>query len=70
MCPLCGGTGLATCNAWREKARKGGIMSFLVSLEPGRPSMSERGKHRGRLMALRIQDVERREAAPGPTHRR
>lgn len=60
VCPLCKGTGLIMSNAWREKGRKGGVRSFLVSLEHGQLSMSQRGKHGGRPRALRIEDLERR----------
>ena len=60
VCPLCGGTGLVTSNSWRAKGRKGGIKSFLVSLQPGQLSMRERGKRGGRPRALRIEDIERR----------
>jgi len=59
VCPLCKGTGLVTSGAWRAKARKGGIKSFLISLQPGQLSMSERGKRGGRPRALRIEDIER-----------
>jgi hypothetical protein len=59
-CPLCSGTGLVTSGAWREKGRKGGVKSFLVSLEPRQLSMRERGKHGGRPRALRIEDLGRR----------
>jgi len=59
VCPLCKGAGLVTSDAWREKGRKGGVKSFLVSLQPGQLSMCERGKHGGRPRALRIEDLER-----------
>ena len=59
-CPLCEGTGLTTSNSWGERARKGGVRSFLTSLQPGQLSMCERGKHGGRPRALKIEDVERR----------
>jgi len=67
VCSLCGGTGIVTSNLWREKARRGGVKSFLISLQTGRMSMRDRGKHGGRPRALRIEDLERRNAAPGPT---
>lgn len=64
-CPLCGGSGIITSNTWLERARKGGIKSFLLSLQDGQLSMSERGKYGGRPKALTIEDIERRDAAPG-----
>lgn len=64
-CPLCGG--VIASDSWREKARRGGVKSFLISLQPGRLSMRDRGKYGGRPRALKIEDIERREAAPGPT---
>jgi len=66
VCPLCGGTGIVTSNIWREKARRGGVKSFLSSLQPGRLSMRDRGKCGGRPKALTIEEIERRDAAPGP----
>jgi len=69
ICPLCGGTGVLASSVWREKGHKGGVRRFLVSLQLGQLSMSERGKRGGRPKALTIEDIERRQAAPGPSHR-
>jgi hypothetical protein len=67
ICPVCGS--IVTSHSWLEKSRKGGIKSYLISLQPGRQSMSERGKHGGRPGALTIKEIERRQAAPGPLRR-
>jgi len=66
-CPLCKGTGLVASEGWKRKGRKGGLRSYLVSLEPGHLSMVQRGRYGGRPGALKIEDIERRQAAPGPT---
>jgi hypothetical protein len=69
VCPLCRGTGLITSNAWEEKARKGGIRSFLVSLQHGQLSMSQRGACGGRPRTLKIEDMERRKPHRALLHR-
>jgi hypothetical protein len=66
LCPLCEGSGIVASSRWREKARKGGRKSYLVSLQPAHLSMRERGKRGGRPKALTVKKIERREAAPGP----
>ena len=47
-CQCCGGSGLVVSEAVRAKAKIGGNVSFLKSLQKGELSMSERGKLGGR----------------------
>ena len=48
LCPTCEGSGMVLSETVKERARKGGVHSYLKSLEPGQLSMSERGKKGGR----------------------
>lgn len=59
VCPMCGGSGIVASSSWRERARKGGIKSYLISLEAGRLSMKERGQRGGRPRAVTIQDLKK-----------
>jgi len=53
--------------SWRDRARKGGIRSYLGSLCQGQLSMRERGKLGGRPRGITIEKLrERRQAAPDP----
>ena len=67
VCPTCGGSGIVASPSWRERARKGGIRSYLGSLDQGQLSMKKRGKLGGRPRAITIEQLrERRQAAPDP----
>ena len=57
ICPACDGTGIAVGLSARLKARKGGINSFLRSLQAGQLSMAERGTRGGRPKEPTIADV-------------
>lgn len=52
VCPVCGGSGMVASPSWRNSARKGGVKSYIISLQQGRLSMKERGKLGGRPRAL------------------
>jgi hypothetical protein len=58
ICPLCGN--IVVSDSWRGRAYRGGLNSYLTSLQPGQSSMSERGKYGGRPRAVTINDIERR----------
>lgn len=45
--------------SWRERARKGGVKSYLVSLEAGCLSMKERGQRGGRPRALTVEELKK-----------
>lgn len=52
---------------WQDQARKGGIKSYLASLQRENLSMKERGALGGRPRALTIKNLkERRKFAPDP----
>ena len=48
ICPSCKGTGRVTSEGVKSRARKGGVHSYLRSLEAGQLSMTERGRRGGR----------------------
>lgn len=48
LCAECHGTGRVLTQSAIAKAKRGGNISFLASLGPGRLSMSERGRLGGR----------------------
>ena len=63
LCPACHGSGRIGDGSTSARARRGGNASFLVSLNPERLSMSERGRLGGRpkeltLDALRLQQAQ------------
>ena len=55
-CPLCQGTGEVKTDTVRETASNAGYASYLVSLEPGEKSMSDRGSMGGRPQAWHLQE--------------
>ena len=65
ICTSCGGTGRVHSESIRDRARKGGNASFLQSLGPDRPSMSERGSRGGRPRSLTLVEIRARSHAPG-----
>lgn len=57
LCAHCYGTGRVTAESVSARAQRGGNASFLVSLQPGRLSMSERGRRGGRPMEPTLGDL-------------
>ena len=56
LCPHC--RGRVTGSTTTERSRRGGNSSYIHSLQPGAPSMSDRGKKGGRPRALTLQDLD------------
>ena len=65
-CPTCDGSGVVVCESVKAKARKGGVSSFLRSLEPGQFSMAERGRMGGRPKEPSIDELADRDRGTGP----
>ena len=61
ICPLCDGKGRILSESVKTRARQGGHASYRKSLEPGNPTMSERGKRGG---APRMPTLETVDAYP------
>ena len=57
VCTHCHGTGRMAGQTVQARARKGGNASYMVSLRPGRMSMSERGRLGGRPRDLTLKDL-------------
>ena len=57
QCPTCVGTGVVVSEDVKAKARKGGVNSFLSSLQPGQLSMGERGAKGGRPKEPSLKDL-------------
>lgn len=57
LCPSCHGSGRVLSPSVVARARRGGNASYLVSLGPGRLSMSERGKRGGRPPDPTLKDL-------------
>ena len=57
VCPTCDGTGVVVSESVKAKARRGGVNSFLVSLQPGQQSMAERGAKGGRPKDVILEDL-------------
>lgn len=64
ICPLCDGSGRVLSRAAASRARRGGNASYLKSLQPGQPSMQERGRKGGRPKALTLADLDARSEEP------
>lgn len=56
-CPTCDGAGVVASEAVEARARKGGVNSYLLSLEPGQLSMAERGARGGRPKEPTLKDL-------------
>ena len=57
ICGHCHGTGRVTTNTVMGRSRRGGNRTYLRSLEPGSPSMSERGRLGGRPKEVTLADL-------------
>ena len=55
LCAVCHGTGRVLSQLAVAKAKRGGNVSYLASLNSGRLSMSDRGKLGGRPRELTLQ---------------
>ena len=62
ICPTCQGSGRVLNENAKAKARKGGNVGYLKSLEPGALSMAERGRKGGASKLPTIEDLTTREA--------
>ena len=60
LCGVCSGTGRVQSQSAVAKAKRGGNASFLASLNPGRLSMSERGKLGGRFKEPTLVELQLR----------
>ena len=56
-CPTCDGTGVVTSDVFKARSRRGGMHSYLKSLQPGQLSMAERGAKGGRPTEPTITDL-------------
>ena len=57
LCAACGGTGRVASESVFARAKRGGNISFLASLGPGRLSMCERGQKGGRPKEPMLQEL-------------
>ena len=57
FCPTCHGSGRVLSKTVSARSRKGGTAAYLRSLQPGQPSMSERGQKGGRPRELTLAEV-------------
>ena len=57
ICPSCNGSGVVVSESVKAKAKRGGVNSYLKSLQPGQPSMVERGRLGGRPKGPTIADL-------------
>ena len=62
LCPTCHGSGRVLSPKSYARAKRGGHASFLVSLGPGRLSMSERGERGGRPREPTLEDLLSRDS--------
>ena len=58
FCPTCDGTGIVKSEVFKARARKGGVNSYLKSLQAGHLSMTERGRMGGRPKEPTLADLE------------
>ena len=65
-CPTCDGSGVIVRETVKARARKGGVNSFLRSLQPGQLSMVERGRMGGRPKESTIGELADRDRGKGP----
>ena len=57
LCTHCDGTGRVTATTVIARSTKGGNRSYLLSLDPDRASMSERGRLGGRPKDMTLGDL-------------